>query len=176
MQKNWYAIYTRPGCEKKVARSLLKKGIENFCPVNFRTSQFSRRKTLLQEPLFKSYIFIKAPDNDIINLSKQVPGIFSLLYWLGKPATINEEDIDAIKEFTNKHQEIKLEKLHVNLKADGNIVDDISFNMGEKILKIKNRIVKVNLPSLGFTLVATIEDEGFIGREVFEKRKFLVNY
>ena len=30
MQKNWYVVYTRPQCEKKVAALLTKKKIENW--------------------------------------------------------------------------------------------------------------------------------------------------
>lgn len=173
---NWYAMYTRPGCEKKVARSLTKRGIENFCPLNYRKPPFSSRKTPLEEPLFKSYVFVKASGDDIINVSKQIQGVISFLYWLGKPATINEEDIHIIKEFTNSRREIKLEKLQVNLKAGENVVDDISFSINGKILMIKTRIVKINLPSLGFTLIADMEGEGTMRTEAyFDKKKSLVH-
>ncbi|MBL0356561.1 MAG: hypothetical protein IPP72_06535 [Chitinophagaceae bacterium] len=35
MTRNWYAVYTRPYKEKKVASILSRKGIENYCPVIF---------------------------------------------------------------------------------------------------------------------------------------------
>jgi len=69
------------------------------------------RRKILHEPLFKSYVFVKTKDSDIITLSKQVKGIVSVLYWKGKPATINEEEVNAIKEFTNNHHEIELRKV-----------------------------------------------------------------
>ena len=31
MKKNWYAVYTKAQCEKKVAALLTKKKIENYC-------------------------------------------------------------------------------------------------------------------------------------------------
>ena len=34
MKKNWYAVYTKSRCEKKVSASLTKKKIENYCPLN----------------------------------------------------------------------------------------------------------------------------------------------
>jgi transcription antitermination factor NusG len=171
MQKNWYAVYTRPHCEKKVSLLLTKKGIENFSPLNYKKSPSLLRMKLLYEPLFKSYIFLRATDYDIIALSKQVNGIIGLLYWMSKPAIISEDDINAIKEFTNHHQEIKLEKIHVNSKSDENIIDGISFTMDGKILMIKNRAIKVNLPSLGFTMAAKMEDESIMGREIYFGRK-----
>jgi transcription antitermination factor NusG len=175
VQENWYAVYTRPHCEKKVSLFLTKGGIENFCPLNYKKPQSLLRRKLLHEPLFKSYIFLRAADRDIIALSKQINGIISLLYWMEKPATINEDDIAAIKEFTNNNQEIKLEKCHVTLRNDENIIEGISFIMDGKILMIKNRVVKVNLPSLGFTMIAKIKDESIIGREMhFGNKEFLV--
>jgi len=176
MQKNWYSVYTKPGCEKKVSLLLTKKGIENFFPLNYKKSPSLLRRKLLYEPLFKSYIFLRATDYDIIALSKQINGIVGLLYWMRNPATINEDDINAIKEFTNNHQEIKLEKLHVNLKSEENIIDGISFTMDGKILMINNSVIKVNLPSLGFTMAAKIEDESIMGREIYVGNKeFLVH-
>ena len=175
MQKNWYAVYTKPHCERKVSLLLTKKKIENFCPLNYKKSQSLLRGKILHEPLFKSYVFVKTTDSDIVMLSKQINGILSLLYWIGKPATINEDEINAIKEFTNNHHEIRLEKQHANLKSYENIIDDISYLMDGKILMIKNRVIKVNLPSLGFTMVARVEDESIMGREIsIGKKEFLV--
>ena len=174
MQKNWYAVYTRPHCEKKVSLLLTKKGIENFCPLNYKKSQSLLRRKLLHEPLFKSYVFLRAADHDIITLSKQIDGIISLLYWMTKPATINEDDIHAIREFTNNHQEIILEECHVTLRNDEHIIDGTSFIMDGKILMIKKRVFRVNLPSLGFTMVAKIKDESIMGREMyFGNKEFL---
>ena len=32
--KKWYAVYTRPRWEKKVAEILTRRKIENYCPIN----------------------------------------------------------------------------------------------------------------------------------------------
>jgi len=175
MQNNWYAVYTKPHCEGKVSLLLTKKRIENFCPLNYKKSQSLLRRKILHEPLFKSYVFVKTKDSDIITLSKQVKGIVSVLYWKGKPATINEEEVNAIKEFTNNHHEIELEKCDVNLSSSEDIMESKTYAMDGKILVIKNRAMKVYLPSLGFTMIAKIEDESILGRKIsFGKKEFLV--
>ena len=173
MQKNWYAVYTKPNCEKKVSRALTKMGVEVFFPLNYKRYPTFLRGNFVQEPLFKSFIFLKAEEDYVINLSKRVKGVLSLLYWLGKPATIDNDDINAIKEFTNNYKEISLLKLDVNLKIKEGIIDDILLTMDGKILTIKNRTIKMNLPSLGYTMVSKLEDKDIFGRKSYSDKSDL---
>ncbi|MDE3213765.1 MAG: UpxY family transcription antiterminator, partial [Bacteroidota bacterium] len=105
MQKNWYAVYTKPNCEKRVSGLLTKRGITNFYPLNKRRTQSFIRSKVFIEPLFKSYVFVHATESDIIAISEQTHYILSLLYWMGKPATINDSEIEAIRAFTQNHSE-----------------------------------------------------------------------
>ena len=59
VDKKWFALYTKPRWEKKVNLTLLKKGIEVWCPVQKVQKQWSDRKKIVEEPLFKSYVFVK---------------------------------------------------------------------------------------------------------------------
>ncbi len=164
MQKNWYVVYTKPHHEKKVSLLLSKKRIENFCPLNNIKTKSLRRNKLLQEPLFKSYVFVNISVPDI-NAIRQTDGVISLLYWMGKPAIIKDDEIETIKEFTNDHQNIELERTQVNTSEMVKIIAGPSYSIEGKILALKNKNVKVNLPSLGYTLVAKIEDESIFGRD-----------
>ena len=161
MQKNWYIIYTRPKCEKKVAALLTKRKIENFCPLNCKQIKSTKRSKLLYEPLFDSYVFAYIIEKDI-DLLKQPDNVVSLVYWKGQPAIIRDDEIDAIKEFTNDHQNIKLERTQVNVNDVARIIDGPLYSMEGKVLSIKNKMVKVNLPSLGFIMIAEMETETII--------------
>ena len=57
--EQWYALYTKPRWEKKVAGLLDDQGIENYCPINKVTRQWSDRKKVVLEPMFKGYVFVK---------------------------------------------------------------------------------------------------------------------
>ena len=59
---HWFAVYTKPRWEKKVAAILEGKGIENYCPLNKVVKQWSDRKKIVLEPIFKSYVFVRVPD------------------------------------------------------------------------------------------------------------------
>src|SRR5664279_1188674 len=113
MQKNWYAVYTKTNCEKKVATLFTKRKVENFCPLNCRKIKSFRRSKIIQGPLFKSYVFVNITQAEIA-LVKQTDGVISILYWMGEPAIIKQDEIDAIKEFANDHQNIELERIQVN--------------------------------------------------------------
>lgn len=171
MLNNWYVVCTKPCCERKVSVLLNRKGIENYFPLNYKRSQSLLRKRIIEEPLFKSYLFVKTTEINIITISKQIKNIVSLLYWIGKPAAINEDEIIAIKVFTNIHEEIWLEKLHVNLKIYENSMDGISYIMDGKILIVKNRATKLNLPSLGFAMVAGMEHESIMRKGIMLNKK-----
>jgi transcription antitermination factor NusG len=109
-------------------------------------------------------VFVKTTDDEIINLSKNVTGIISLLYWKGKPATIKEEEINEIKEFTMNYHNIRLEKMRAYSKSDKK--DDVSYVLDGQVFMVKNRVMKVNLPSLGVTMVANVQEEQINERKV----------
>src|SRR5665647_2847675 len=111
MQKNWYILYTKAKCEKKVAASLTKRKIENFCPVNRKEITEFRRKKTLVEPLFSSYVFVYIDESEI-NQVKQLNHVVNLVYWKGEPAIIQNEEIEEIKEFVTHHQNLSL--IHIS--------------------------------------------------------------
>ena len=169
MQKNWYAVYTKPHCERKVSLSLSKKNIENFCPLNYRKSRQLFRNVTSAEPVFNSYVFVRSTDEDIIPIIRQITGVISVLYWKGKPASIKDEEINAMKEFSINHREIQIEKMRSNTKSEET---DLSYLMDGQILLVKNRTMKLNIPSLGLTMVAKLPEEKIEKSLLGSKRSF----
>ena len=164
MQKRWYAVYTKINCEKKVATLFTKRKIENFCPLNCRKIKSFRRSKILQGPLFKSYVFVNITPAEIA-LVKQTDGVISLLHWMGEPAVIKQDEIDAIREFTGEHKNIELERTQVNMHDVARVIDGPSYSIEGNIFSIKNKTLKVSLPSLGYIMIAKMEDESIFGRE-----------
>ena len=165
MQKNWYIVYTKPKSEKKVAALFTKKKIENFCPLNCKQIRSSWRNKTLQEPLFSSYVFAYITETETIKI-KQTDGVISLVYWKGSPAIIKHDEIEAIKGFTIDYHNIKLERTIINPNDIVRIVDGPDYSIEGKVLTVKNKTVKVNLPSLGYTMIAEMETEDIMGRGI----------
>lgn len=96
--KKWFAIYTKPRWEKKVNSMLLEKGIESWCPVQKKESQWSDRKKIIDDPLFKSYVFVHIADTERTAVLSTT-GALRFVSYLRKPAVIRDEEIELIRSF-----------------------------------------------------------------------------
>ncbi len=167
MQKNWYIVYTKPKNEKKVTILLSKRKIETYCPLNCLKIQAFRRRKNFEEPLFTSYVFVNITVEEI-PLIKRTDGVISLLYWMGKPAIITKDEIETIKEFTSVHRDIVLERTHVDICGAIRIVDGPAYSMEGKVFALKNKVVKVNLPSIGYMMMAKMEQGSIFASEAIK--------
>ena len=165
MQKNWYIVYTRPKCEKKVAALLTRRKIKNFYPVNYQAQPDARRNKLTYQPLFNCYVFVHIADAAIDQL-KRVDKVVNIVYWKNKPAIVKENEIAAIKDFTARYPTIRLEPISVNMNDYARIIEGASYTIDGKVVSVKNKSIKVNLPSLGFIMIAEMDKDSIIGREV----------
>lgn len=154
--KKWYAVYTRPKWEKKVAMTLSSKKIENYCPLNKVQKQWSDRKKTVLEPLFNSYVFVYANSSEHSQI-KQLDGIINFVYWLGNPAIIRDEEIEAIRRFLQEYENVKLEKANVNINDNVRIIGGALTDSEGKVIEINNKTVKVYLPTLGYHLLVEVE-------------------
>lgn len=99
---NWYALYVHSRAEKKVADRLTGKGLETYCPLRTVWKQWSDRKKKLEEPYFRSYVFVRIAEADRL-LVLQTPGVVQLVYWLGRPAIIRDAEMAEMQAFFAAH-------------------------------------------------------------------------
>ncbi|HEV7621857.1 MAG TPA: UpxY family transcription antiterminator [Flavisolibacter sp.] len=156
MNEKWYAVYTRPRWEKKVSAMLSESNIENYCPLNRVTKQWSDRKKVIYEPLFTSYVFVR-PDEKQFNYLKETTGIINYVYWLGKPAVIRDSEIDIIRQFLNEHDNVCIEKPHVCIHDTIKVTSGPLMDREGEIVVVKSNRVKVVLVSLGCIMYAEID-------------------
>ena len=168
MQKNWYAVYTKLKCEKKVSASLTKKKIENYCPLNRKIHDESmKKKKYVVEPLFASYVFVRITENEMMFLKQQTSDIINFVYWLGRPVIIKDVEIENIQEFVETYSNIYLEKTEVSMNNMVLIVNKTpNFDEFDNVITINSTIVKITLPTMGYVLCAKARDEEFQLEEV----------
>lgn len=97
----WFALYTKGRHEKFVYQELTKKGIEAFLPLRKITRQWSDRKKIIEEPLFKSYLFVRTPYADrfaVLNTT----GVVCFVGKKADPIEVPETDLLAIKNFMDQ--------------------------------------------------------------------------
>ncbi len=149
----WYAVNTRPRWEKKVAQILDSKGIENYCPLNKVVRQWSDRKKVILEPIFKCYVFVKVDEQKKWDL-KRIDGILNYVYWLGKPAKIKEEEINIIKKFLNEFEDVHVEQIGLQVNQRVRIKQGVLMNYEGILLEVSGSRAFVKLESMGLQLSA----------------------
>lgn len=153
---HWYALYTKPRWEKKVAGRLAEKGFTAYCPLNKVLRQWSDRKKLVEEPLFKGYIFVQIEEQEKTAV-KMVDGIVNFVYWNGRPAIVRDEEIDTIKRFLSEFQDIEVENLDLQVNTPVVIKNGILVDYKGVVLEVLGNKAKVLIESMGVKLSATID-------------------
>lgn len=95
--KKWFAVYTSPRAEKKVAERLAKAGIDYYLPLFKQLKKWSDRKKWVEEPLFKSYMFVKISESEYFKVLNTL-GIVRYITFSGKAVPVPENDIDIIRK------------------------------------------------------------------------------
>ena len=147
--KNWFALYTKPRWEKKVSTKLLNKGIESWCPVQKLQRQWSDRKKIIEDPLFKSYVFVHISDDEKTKVLA-TEGVIQFVYYLKKPAVIRNEEIQLIKTYLlEKDVQITVQSLKQFEEKDLVVISKGVFMDNEGVVvKGGKRKVYVRLESL----------------------------
>jgi len=154
--KKWLAIYTRPRWEKKVNQLLTEKGLESYCPLNKVRRKWSDRYKVVEEPLFKSYVFVKVSDEDRSNV-RMTTGAINFVYWDGKPAVVKEKEITAIQRFLNEYENVEARPVKLKMHQRVRVTNGTLMDHEGKVVDLQHKTAKVAIDSLGYILVATID-------------------
>jgi transcription antitermination factor NusG len=156
MEKMWFVIYTRSRSEKKVASALTKKNIVNYCPLNKKMKQWSDRKKIVLEALFPSYVFVFIEEEKLLSIRNISDHIVNPVFWLGKPARIKNEEIEAIRDFLHEYTSVRLIKQSVKINDRVRIIRGPFLNHEATVSGFKNSLVSLQLPSLGYMILSEI--------------------
>jgi transcription antitermination factor NusG len=157
--KKWYALYTKPRWEKKIFKSLQQKGFESYCPLNKVRRKWSDRIKVIEEPLFKSYIFVRIDDSMKTDV-RFVDGVLNFVYWNGKPAIVKDEEIVEIKKFMSEYDDVEVKQIEVKPADEVIINQGVMMGASGRVLRVlSNNIVEVRIDSLGFVLTAKFDKQ-----------------
>ena len=153
---HWYAVYTKPRWEKKVNQLLQDQGIETYCPLNRVRKKWSDRMKWVEEPLFKSYVFVRIPEHGHTQV-RMVDGVLNFVYWLGKPAVVKDKEIEDIRRFMKEHSHVEVCPLE--LKPDSRVLirSGVLMDKEAKVSRVLHQTVEVVIESLGYRLVAKVD-------------------
>lgn len=157
MTDKWYALYTRPRWEKKVADALNKKGLCAYCPMRTEVRQWSDRKKKISSPLFTSYVFVNLPEKERQRVF-EIPGTVRYLSWLGKPAVIRQEEIDILKEWLHKEEAQEVIVTHLTPGDEITIPKGKLKNQKGVVKEVGKKRIKLILKELGLVVSIKLQD------------------
>lgn len=156
MEKKWYAVYTKPRWEKKVDRLFQERSINSYCPLTKNRKKWSDRYKIVQEPLFKSYVFVQIQPNQE-SLVKSVNGVLNFVYWNGKPAVIRDKEIEEIKRFMNEYESVHAVPLEIKPSDKVRIETGVMMDKVGEVLNVRAKTLEVVIESLGYKLIANVD-------------------
>ena len=147
----WFALYTKPRFEKKVAERLQQMGIEVFCPMVKQLKQWSDRKKKVEVPLLPSYVFVQL-DGQSRDIVFNVSGIVRYVYWLGKPAVIREDEIQLLKDFLKNKTVTSFTVSAIQLGQKYTITSGPFKGIEGTVSKVEKNYLEIILEQLGFKI------------------------
>lgn len=154
--ERWHVLYTRPRHEKKLKDFLAERGVQVYLPLYKTLRQWSDRKKKVEEPLFKSYMFVKANELNYFTILN-APGAVKFVHFGEEIATISNKEVEIIEQILKYPEQVE--------------VEDYTFFEGEKIriaagplkdiegtlisIKGRNRLI-IRIEQLGKNLVIDV--------------------
>jgi len=95
---HWYAVYTSPRHEKRVAKHLGERAVEFFLPL-YRTVHRWKNgcQAELELPLFPGYLFVKIGRRQRTQVLG-LPGVIQFVGASGQPARLSDFEIEGLRE------------------------------------------------------------------------------
>lgn len=151
----WLVAHTRPQWEQIVCRQLEKwYGINYYCPLQKVKRKYTDRIKYIEKPLFKSYVFVQPANYKEQVKILQLDGVTSFVRHQNKAAIIHEVEMTELKTFISSHSKIEI----ISVGTTVVISKGAMMGMEGTVTAIKDKKVILELPQLGFRLVAALDE------------------
>jgi len=162
-EPTWYACYTKSRAEKAVYQRLMQSEVECYLPLRRTRRKWSDRMKWVDEPLFKSYIFVRIIPSEYADVVK-IEGIYKFVTFESKAVPIPESQINAIRLLLGQDAilEVTTERIPQGQAIEVQAGPLIGLQ-GELVQYRGNRKVLVRIGEIGQGLLVTI-DPGLLMR------------
>ncbi len=148
---HWYALYSKPRKEQKIAQQLEQLGFTIYLPLKTEIRQWSDRKKKVVSPLFSSYVFIQIEESKRQEVFI-IDGVLNYVFWLGKPAVIRDEEMELMRrEIEKPNSEVFVTALQ---RGEEVMLQEGVFKGQQATVEhISTQKAHLFLPSLGIKLI-----------------------
>lgn len=156
---NWMVLYTRSKWEKKVDRLLKDQNITSYCPLIKTTKKWVDRNKTVEIPLFNSYLFVYAPHRDLEKIV-QTSGVVTYVSFCGKPAIIQETEIENIKNIISEYHDLEAVPLNSLKIGDEALITGGPWdNYQGAIMEINEKKVVMIIKSMNYALTVKADSK-----------------
>jgi transcription antitermination factor NusG len=96
VEGNWYALYTCPRHEKRVAEQIQQRRISCFLPLYRSVRRWKDRRKELELALFPGYVFVRVALQDRLKVL-QLPSVVRFVSFNGHPVPLPEAEIESLR-------------------------------------------------------------------------------
>ena len=156
--KQWYVLFVKSRNEKKIDLRLKEDGYKTFLPLKKELRYRKQRKVWVEEPLFRSYLFIKVRAHQLYDVL-QYPEVLTVVKNAGEPSVVKEKTLLLIKKLLISETTFEVEKnaIKPGHKIKLKTGPFKGFEGTIKELRGKKQLV-VEIPGIQYSLVIKMED------------------
>ncbi len=137
-ESRWHVLYTRSQFEKKVHSMLQEQQIESFLPTYKTLRQWKDRKKWIEVPLYRSYCFVKVTPKTY-PLPLTIKGVVRYVWFDGKPAIIDEQEIDLLKKISNNSTSVEIVETAIEKGQKIRVIAGPFANHEGEVIEIKGK-------------------------------------
>ncbi|MGI8893256.1 MAG: UpxY family transcription antiterminator [Bacteroidia bacterium] len=153
---SWHVLYTRPRHEKKLQEFLSVRGVTVYLPMYKTIKQWSDRRKKVEEPLFKSYLFVKADESNYFTILN-APGAVKFVHFGDDVATISNKEVEMIEQILKHPDQVAVEEFRAVAGDKIKIASGPFKNIEGTLISIrgKNRLI-IQIEQLGKNVIIDI--------------------
>ena len=156
--KNWYVLYVKSRKEKVANDALMEAGFKTYLPLKKELRTWSQRKKWVEEPIFKSYVFVKIRKNELYDVTK-VDQVVTYVRFAGEPAIVREKHLLLVKKMLINETSFEVQQGTIVVGKEISIKTGPFKGFSGIIKEIRGRKkFVVQLSSMGTKLVISFND------------------
>lgn len=152
----WMVLRTRSRHEQVVETVLRQKEVAAYLPKRVVAANGRGRKRTVEMPLFPGYVFVR-PRSDQYEGMRYIRGSCGLVLSSGRPATLPEKELDAVKMLVARGADFTVDPELV-AGARVHIVSGPLMGMQGELVRVKNQqLLVINVEAVGSSVRVEVE-------------------
>jgi transcription antitermination factor NusG len=96
-ENGWYALYTYPRHEKRIAEQIENRSFSCFLPLYRSVRRWKDRRKEIDQVLFPGYVFVQMALEDKLKVL-QLPGVVRLVTSKSRPVAVSADEIETLRD------------------------------------------------------------------------------